>query len=284
MKERSGKLIIYWDYELQRGADVSPSGRHDWGMEDYRQTEKLLKLLDRYQVKTTFAVVGFAALDGDLPYHAPAQIREMVQRGHEVASHTWLHDWVPGLTYPQLIESLRKSKTQLESVTGQSVISFAPPWNAPRTFLRKTSFGLYDRRRNQPPHTDIPALCRALRETGYQTARIAYEPIHHFLFRRLTGKPVIQSTREEWVENILCLKVSNGGFDVNSITVVQQAAQTGKNAVIYGHPNTLAGDNPEGLKFFIPFLEVACDLREQGKLDIITPAQLLDFYSGNAIL
>jgi hypothetical protein len=93
-----GRLLIYWDYELQRGADVSPSGRHDWGIEDFRQTEKLLELLDQYQVKTTFAVVGFAALDGELPYHAPAQIREIARRGHEVASHTWMHDWVPGLT------------------------------------------------------------------------------------------------------------------------------------------------------------------------------------------
>ncbi|MEJ5202354.1 MAG: polysaccharide deacetylase family protein, partial [Anaerolineales bacterium] len=198
-----GRLLIYWDYELQRGADVSPSGRHDWGIEDFRQTEKLLELLDQYQVKTTFAVVGFAALDGELPYHAPAQIREIARRGHEVASHTWMHDWVPGLTYIQLLETLRKSKEQLEVVTGQPVISFAPPWNAPRTFLQRTSIGLYDRRRNGRPHTDIPTLCRALRETGYQTARIAYEPLHHMLLRRLTGKAVKLPTQEEWIEGIL---------------------------------------------------------------------------------
>ncbi len=279
-----GRLLIYWDYELQRGADVSPSGRHDWGIEDFRQTEKLLEVLDQYQVKTTFAVVGFAALDGELPYHAPAQIREIARRGHEVASHTWMHDWVPGLTYIQLLETLRKSKEQLEVVTGQPVISFAPPWNAPRTFLQRTSIGLYDRRRNGRPHTDIPTLCRALRETGYRTARIAYEPLHHMLLRRLTGKAVKLPTQEEWIEGILCLKVSSGGFAADSMTVIRRAAQSGGNAVIYGHPNTLAGEDHESIKFFITFLEAACDLREQGKLDIITPAKLLDFYSGNAIL
>ncbi|MEJ5201303.1 MAG: hypothetical protein WHV66_03630, partial [Anaerolineales bacterium] len=68
------------------------------------------------------------------------------------------------------------------------------------------------------------------------------------------------------------------------MTVIRRAAQSGGNAVIYGHPNTLAGEDHESIKFFLTFLEAACDLREQGKLDIITPAKLLDFYSGNAIL
>ena len=42
---RPGRLLLYWDYELQAGADSSRVGKREWGSEDYHQTEKLLDLL-----------------------------------------------------------------------------------------------------------------------------------------------------------------------------------------------------------------------------------------------
>jgi SAM-dependent methyltransferase len=73
MKNAPGRLLLYWDYELQVGADRSRLGVMQWGREDHRQTEILLDLLDAYGVKSTFAVLGFAAQEGEIPYHAPAK-------------------------------------------------------------------------------------------------------------------------------------------------------------------------------------------------------------------
>ena len=72
-----GALVISWDYELQKGADFSLSGKKEWGMDDYIETEKLLKILRRYSVKSVFYCLGYAALGDDLPYHSAKQIKKI---------------------------------------------------------------------------------------------------------------------------------------------------------------------------------------------------------------
>lgn len=238
MQRAPGKFLLYWDYELQRGAESSRTGPNAWGIEDYRQSERLLDLLDTYQIKATFAVIGYAALGGELPYHAPAQIREIAERGHEVASHSWEHEWIPDLTYESLTRVLRQSKEQLEKTIGSPVISFAPPWNVPDKYLRKTALGSYQWRRSEHNRMDIPTLCRALREVGYKTSRIAYEPIHYYLSRHVLRRIVRRPTRAQWIEDILCFQVNGSGFAQNSVEIVRRAAYQGDFAVIYAHPHS----------------------------------------------
>lgn len=271
---RSGCLLLYWDYELQIGADRSRRGRQQWGMDDHRQTEVLLDLLDEYGVRCTFAVVGFAAQDGKLPYHAPAQVRKIADRGHEVASHTWQHEWISSLTSSRLRQVLKQSKDQLESVIGRPVISFAPPWNVPTCFPARLAPGFYDWRGGFPRQS-IPALCRLLRETGYQTARIDYEPLSASFSRHVLRRVVHQPAGMERVENILCFKVSGDGFGMSSQELLRRAAEQGGLAVIYAHPHSLVAENDQNIRYFMSFLELIKKLREQGTLVITTPGELI---------
>ena len=107
---KKGRLIINWDYELQAGADASILGYKD-GIEDYYQTEFILNFLKNYpQIKTCFAVLGRAAEQGNLPYHAPEQIKQMAEEGHEVGSHTYNHLRISTISYQELLRELIESK------------------------------------------------------------------------------------------------------------------------------------------------------------------------------
>ena len=79
------------------------------------------------EVPACFAVVGSAALPGKRPYHAPEQIRRIHDAGHEVASHSHRHEWLPALSRQALRETLSASKDALEQCIGAPIATFVPP-------------------------------------------------------------------------------------------------------------------------------------------------------------
>ncbi|MFL6374662.1 MAG: glycosyltransferase [Pyrinomonadaceae bacterium] len=82
----------------------------------YRQnTIKTLELLDRYKAKATFFVLGWIA-DQD-----PELVREIVARGHEVASRGFYHRGLKNLTVDEFREDLRRTSRVIEAATGQKV-------------------------------------------------------------------------------------------------------------------------------------------------------------------
>lgn len=80
-----------------------------------RNTHRLLDLFDEHQVRMTFFVLGWVA------ERAPGLIKELHERGHEVACHGLTHE----LVYKQSPEVFRtethRSKSLLEDLTGASV-------------------------------------------------------------------------------------------------------------------------------------------------------------------
>ena len=83
-----------------------------------RNTLKTLNLLDRYDTKATFFVLGWIAdLNPDL-------IREIVSRGHEVASRGFYHRGPNNLTPEEFREDLRRSNDAIERACGQKVIGY----------------------------------------------------------------------------------------------------------------------------------------------------------------
>ncbi len=267
-------LIIYFDYELERGAERAISGPKDWGIEDYRQTKRLLEILDEYEIKATFAVLGFAALEGTLPYHAPDQIREIAERGHEVASHGWEHEWIPDLQYDELKRILKRSKKQLEQVTGHPIISFVPPWDVPTRYLRRGAVGLGQWIRSRHNRIDIPTLCLALREVGYKTCRVSYEALPYTLSRHLLRKPVIKPTKKQRIKGILCFRRTCGGFANDSIDIIQKSADPNQFVVVAAHPHSLIAANNQNLRYLGPFLDLVNGLRFEGKLVVTTPGEV----------
>ncbi|HEX8735580.1 MAG TPA: polysaccharide deacetylase family protein, partial [Pyrinomonadaceae bacterium] len=83
-----------------------------------RNTLKTLDLLDQFDTKATFFVLGWIAEQN------PKLIREIVARGHEVASRGFYHRSLRQLTPEEFREDLRKSNRALEDAGGQKIIGY----------------------------------------------------------------------------------------------------------------------------------------------------------------
>lgn len=80
-----------------------------------RNTLKTLDLLDSLNTKATFFVLGWIAEQN------PRIIREIVSRGHEVASRGFYHRSLKNLTNEEFREDLRKTNHALEDACGQKI-------------------------------------------------------------------------------------------------------------------------------------------------------------------
>jgi len=262
---KKAKLIIYWDYELQKGADISTLKYND-GIEDYKQTKFVLKFLKKYNIKTCFAVLGYAAEKGKLPHHAPEQIRHIAEEGHEVGSHTQNHKRISNLSYPQLIQELKQSKEIIEEVSKTKCTAFVSPWDKPQYFLRKA----FDFKPNSLiPKTsklNFNQICSALKTTGYKTYRIC--PLTSKFNKFKLSKPSINNS-------ITCIpcRLSNG-FGIEAKKLVKKAIEKKGLAVIYAHPRGLAHPGPQNRKYFIDFIEFVKRHIDNRQLEVILPRNL----------
>jgi polysaccharide deacetylase family protein (PEP-CTERM system associated) len=82
---------------------------------------RLLDLLAAHDTLATFFVLGWVA------ERAPHLVREISQRGHEIASHGSDHRRVSTLTREEFRESIGSSKKALEDVTGLAVFGYRAP-------------------------------------------------------------------------------------------------------------------------------------------------------------
>ncbi len=263
-----GTLLFFWDYDTQWGSA-------DWGKFEFENTERLLELHAQYNISACFAVVGAAALPGDRPYHDPTQIRRIHAAGHEVASHSFRHEWLPGLGREMLVETLRQSKDALEQCIGAPVVSFVPPYNQPFDYPWGWSFSLSERRQAGRDRTDLRRLCDALRQTGYRFCRVAYRPIYWRLAERLLGHRLDRLSRLETIAGIACVRLTTAaGFDTRAMTMLNRCAATGGLVVVYGHPHSLRASNSQNETWLMSFLQQARHLHNTGSIRIYLPAEL----------
>lgn len=83
--------------------------------------DRLLDLLSRFETHGTFFVLGWIA-------ERHRSVVESISRaGHEVASHGWGHHRVMTMTPDEFRESVRRSKSLLEDITGKAVVGFRAP-------------------------------------------------------------------------------------------------------------------------------------------------------------
>lgn len=90
-----------------------------WGRAN---TEEILNILDRYDVKTTFFLVGFWA------EKHPDLVAELVRRGHEIGNHSATHPHMASLSEGQIREELRRCSELVKSITGLPTTLFRPPY------------------------------------------------------------------------------------------------------------------------------------------------------------
>jgi len=90
----------------------------DWERYESRvdaNTRRVLDLLDDYQTKGTFFVLGWVA------ERHPELVRQIHQRGHEVASHGYAHQRVYTQSPEQFREQTRRCKKLLEDLIGAPI-------------------------------------------------------------------------------------------------------------------------------------------------------------------
>ena len=83
-----------------------------------KNTLKALDLLDEYDCKATFFVLGWIAAQN------PRLVREIAERGHEVASRGYYHRSVSHLTNEEFRDDLLRTNDVIENITGQKVIGY----------------------------------------------------------------------------------------------------------------------------------------------------------------
>lgn len=119
-KNRHLLTILVEDY-FHVGAFENLIQQRNWQNFEPRyeqNTSKTLDLLDRYDTKATFFVLGWIA------ERNPALIREIVSRGHEVASRGFYHRSLKNLTDEEFREDLRRTNRAIEDASGQRVIGY----------------------------------------------------------------------------------------------------------------------------------------------------------------
>ena len=80
-----------------------------WGNED---TQELIDILDRFQVKATFFVVG------DWVDKYPESVKALHDAGHEVMNHSNTHAHYPQLSPQAVVDDLNACNDKIEAVTG----------------------------------------------------------------------------------------------------------------------------------------------------------------------
>jgi polysaccharide deacetylase family protein (PEP-CTERM system associated) len=84
-------------------------------------TKKILTLLDKYNIKGTFFILGWIA------ERFPNLVKEISSKGHEIASHGYGHIINYQLSNDKIVEDIKKSKEILENITDQKVKGYRAP-------------------------------------------------------------------------------------------------------------------------------------------------------------
>ena len=267
-----GKLILFWDFDAEWGAERSRSGSgpKTWGPLEFSCTERLLRLLEQFGIKACFAVVGAVALPGVRPYHDPGLIREIATQGHEIASHAMHHEWLPGVGKGNLPKIIRQSKEALETCISQPVTTFAPTYNQPFDFWERGSISLSERRGVPRDRVDLGFLCQVLYEEGFTFCRVAYRPLNERLMLYLGyRKPFFPKI--EMIRGVTTLRTNAFGFRADTLNLIDRAIEKNGFVVCFAHPHALNGNGAQGERQLIPFLERVQELAKLGKLEIVLP-------------
>lgn len=209
--------------------------RENWDKYQLRvekNTQRILELFSKYEAKATFFVLGWVA------ERSPNLVREIVEQGHELASHGYDHKRVTNLSPAEFKSDILKSKDILEQLGGVTVNGYRAP-----------SYSIV---------ADNLWAHEVLAECGYQYSSSIY-PIKHDLygipdaprFRYRSGaEDLIEfpiSTIKKFGRNFPC---GGGGFfrlypyalskwAINTVNRVDKEA-----CIFYFHPWELDPDQP----------------------------------------
>ncbi len=86
-----------------------------------KNVRRLLEILDAYDVKSTFFVLGWIA------ERVPQIVLEIKQLGHEIACHGYAHRMICKQTPDEFSEDIHRAKTILEDIIGEEILGYRAP-------------------------------------------------------------------------------------------------------------------------------------------------------------
>lgn len=90
-----------------------------WGAD---KTKGILDILDDYDIKATFFLVGFWV------DNFPDMVKEIDARGHEIGTHSETHPHMPQLSAEKMKSELQTSSQKITAINGKTVSVFRPPF------------------------------------------------------------------------------------------------------------------------------------------------------------
>lgn len=90
-----------------------------WGNEE---TQQILDILDEYDIKATFFVVG------DWVDKYPEDVKNIAERGHDVGNHSNTHPHMPELGSGEQIDEIQKCNEKIKAITGTTPTLFRAPY------------------------------------------------------------------------------------------------------------------------------------------------------------
>jgi polysaccharide deacetylase family protein (PEP-CTERM system associated) len=84
-------------------------------------THRVLDLLDDYEARATFFVLGWSA------ERHPRLVREIAARGHEIGSHGYAHELVTRQGPEDFRADVRRARKLLQDLSGQPVLGYRAP-------------------------------------------------------------------------------------------------------------------------------------------------------------
>jgi polysaccharide deacetylase family protein (PEP-CTERM system associated) len=99
-------------------------GVDNWGSYTPRvvnNTQQILSLFDKHDVKATFFVLGWVA------EKFPELVKEIDRKGHEIGCHSYFHRLVYNLSPAEFKKDTQEAKDILEQIIGRKVLGYRAP-------------------------------------------------------------------------------------------------------------------------------------------------------------
>ena len=274
------RLAISFDYDSPEGYRNSFAMQGCRADADQQGTDALLRVLSDHNAVATFGVVGRVALDGPPPEHCPEQIRQIHAAGHEVASHSMYHRFLPPMRRRELFEDVAASRRALEHCIGAPVRGFIPPFNRPMHFPQRRAIsvsevlGLHGRGRGRQ---SLGSLLRVLGEAGFGWSRVSFEDKLARIFGRAAApaQPFLY-------RGVVAIPLHSTGFGEASAALVRRYLASDLTLAIYGHPNQALENNDQSAAMLDRFLTEFAGERRSGRLQLHTMAEIEGLTRGAA--
>jgi len=161
-----------------------------WGDE---YTDNILDTLDKYNVKTTFFLVGFWV------EKYPDMAKKIYERGHEIGNHSTNHPYMSKLSDKQMTDELAITNEEIKKITGEDTILFRPP------------FGDYNDR-----------VIRNCRENGYYVIQWDVDSLD---WKELGVQPVVDRVTRNVKKGSIVLFHNNAKYVTQYLPIVLERLQ-----------------------------------------------------------